>query len=197
MGCYCLIYSGLYSQVSETAGANLQAEIDGLLGSSSQWNDIFDCNIDVTCDLSSGTVIGGGTSKPTPNPTPLPTQSPVISNKCVPECDESTEVCLSNGECQTKVSGTECTSTAQCIAKDGENFVCETENDGGFCYYDECVVSGSCDTGYVCSSSTDTQDGIEYESGVCEEIGGVVISSVQRLGIIEVIAVSLVMVLMR
>ena len=194
MGCYCVAYSGLYALVSETTGESLQDAIDGLLSSSSQWNDILDCNIDVTCDLSAGTVIGGGTSKPSPNPTPLPTQSPVISNKCKPECDEDTEVCLANGECQAKVSETACTSTSQCRAKDGENFVCETENDGGFCYYDECVASGSCDDGYACVSSTDTQDGIEYESGVCEEIGGVVISAVERWGIMGAIVVTMVMI---
>ena len=191
--CLCSVYTGLYEKVSAASKLTLQSTVDGFLAPSSEWNEIFGCDIKVTCDLSSGKTTGVVTSNPSPNPTPLPTQSPLISNKCIPICDETAELCLANGECQAKVSDTECTSTAQCRAKDGENFVCETENSGGFCYYDECVATGGCDDGYKCVSSTDTQNDIEYKSGVCEEIGGDEADSVKGWDIIAAIIASTLM----
>ena len=94
-----------------------------------------------------------------------PTSSP--SYDCDPECG-SNEICLANGECQSKVSSTLCTSTAECIQNDGKNYECELENNGGFCYYSECKKDGECQIGYTCDVNTDTRDDVLYAYGICK-----------------------------
>ena len=157
--CECKLFSVYYSKIGSNSKTALQAEMDGFMSTLSVWNDVLGCDIYISCDLSTGTIATG-----------LPTQSPVIPNECEPVCDD-TEVCLSNGECQRKITDTSCTSTSECIAIDGNNFVCMTVSDGGFCYYDECVAPGTCDDGYKCTVSVNIKGNIEYESGVCQKIG--------------------------
>ena len=93
------------------------------------------------------------------------TSSP--SSDCNPACG-SNEICLANGECQSKVSSTSCTFTAECIQNDGKNYECELENDGGFCYYSECKKDGECQIGYTCNVETDTVDDVLYAFGICQ-----------------------------
>ena len=103
--------------------------------------------------------------------TSITTTDAPISNGCDPEC-KSDEVCLANGDCQSKLSTTECTSTAECIANDGKNYECELENNGGFCYYSECKKDGECQTGYICNVQTDANgDNVLYAYGICEGNG--------------------------
>ena len=67
------------------------------------------------------------------------------------------------------------------------------QNNGGFCYYDECALSGSsCDDGYTCTVTINEENCISYRSGVCEvEIGGSTNSAQRFEGISGVIIIGL------
>ena len=169
--CLCSTFSVLYNRLGSTSQAMLlQDWINPYIHVQSlwKWNDVFGCdinvNVNVTCDWTS-------TLNPDsdPDPSKSPTVSPVNVNTCDgdAECD-SDEVCLANGDCQSKISITQCTSTAECIQSDGKNYECELENNGGFCYYSECKKDGECQTGYICNVATDTNDDVLFAYGICE-----------------------------
>ena len=52
--CYCELYGGVYSRVSDATKAILKEEVAGEYAWYSQWNDALDCNINLECDLGSG-----------------------------------------------------------------------------------------------------------------------------------------------
>ena len=100
---------------------------------------------------------------------------------------------MANGKCQDKTSDTKCSSTAECIASDGKNYECEMENGGGFCYYSECKKDGECQTGYICDVKTDTDDGVLYAYGICNELDNP--STAVRFDVFKIMVVIFVLVM--
>ena len=66
--CSCAFYSGLYRKASAERRVYFEAKVDSELGTYSQWNEMLGCDIDISCDLSSGT-INGATLNPSTAPT--------------------------------------------------------------------------------------------------------------------------------
>ena len=57
--CQCGLYGDIYSEVSSSTQTLLQEEIDEGMESFSDWNDIFGCSIQLSCNLATGgTVLG-------------------------------------------------------------------------------------------------------------------------------------------
>lgn len=158
IGCYCKMYGSLYDYVSVETQIYMEQLIENfplrvLNVDFEEWNSVLGCDINLSCDISTGLITNNGESS--------------VSG-CDPECDDD-YICLSNGKCQLKTSDTICSTNDDCLV-DGNNFECLINN--GICYYSECNVDNDCseyDDSFECNPEKGEKNGNQFIYGLCQD----------------------------